>query len=419
MKVCYVTMGFPLDVETFACTDVRMLRDAGVAVSVSTLLPAPRHAAEMLRDRGLSDLTIEYATFAAWWRGLSAALLNVSLSLSVARFVLRTTWRHPRFLLASFALLPRAFDIALQLERRPVDVVHLFWGHYPALVLYLLRRRQPSVVRSMFLGAYDLLYAYPPSREVACEADVLWTHARENVPVIAALGVAADRLAVVHRGVDLELFRPATKIPHRLVTACRLCREKHVDDVLHAFALVRRSHPDASLVVLGDGPERRHLEALAGALELGDAVRFLGHVPHHVVRDELATAECFVLMSREPTERLTNAIKEAMACECLVVVTDSPGIQELICDGVDGRVVPHAAIDRVAELVNDAFDNPLPSARLRRGAAQRIHEQFGAATAMAAYQRRWNELLGGPSSTGNARPSAAHLAWDSSSTDMV
>lgn len=419
MTVCYVTMGFPLDVETFACTDIRMLRAAGVDVMVSTLLAAPPNATQMLQDRGLAGLRVDYASPSAWWRGLRGALLHPRLLLSVLKLIVRHTWNHPRFLLASLALLPRAFDIALRLERLRVDVVHLFWGHYPALVLYLLRRRRPSIVRSMFLGAYDLVYAYGPSRIVACEADVLWTHARENIPTITALGVPPERINVVHRGVDLDVFRPAAKVRHRIVCAARLCHDKHVDDVLRAFAKVRTSWPDASLVILGDGPERSRLQNLSEQLRLGAAVEFRGHVPHHVVRDEMAVAECFTLMSRENTERLTNAIKEAMACKCVVVVTDSPGIDELITDGVDGFVIGHAAVDRAADLVDWAFTNVAGSSAVGQKAVERIQSGFNAARAMTTYRRRWSELVRTSAAQGRATSAPPSVWSPTSTTDMV
>jgi glycosyltransferase involved in cell wall biosynthesis len=419
MRVCYVTMGFPLDVETFACTDVRMLRAAGVDVTVCTMLRAAPDAERMLVDRGLAGLHVNYATLWAYLRGLWRMLLHPLLLVAVVSLILRQTWKQPRFLVASLVLLPRTFDIAILLDHQQVDVVHLFWGHYPALVLYLLQRRRSSVVSSMFLGAYDLVYGYGPSRIVARQADVVWTHAKENVPVIAGLGVAPDRVHVVHRGIDLDVFRAERKIAHRVVCAARLCFEKHVDDVLHAFAQVREMWPAASLVILGDGPERPRLETLCEALGIRDAVMFRGHVPHHVVRDEMAVAECFVLMSRENTERLTNAIKEAMACECVVVVTRSPGLDEMLTDGVDGFVIEPAAVDRAAQHLDWAFREADDARAVGRRAARRIKSGFDVVQAMAAYQRRWNELLQ-PDAGRHAPAAAARRLWSpSSSTNMV
>jgi glycosyltransferase involved in cell wall biosynthesis len=271
----------------------------------------------------------------------------------------------------------------------------------------------------MFLGAYDLVYAYGPSRIVACEADILWTHARENMPAITALGVSPKRINVVHRGVDLEVFRPAAKVRHRIVCAARLCHDKHVDDVLHAFAKVRASWPDASLTILGDGPERSRLQNLSERLRLGAAVQFRGHVPHHVVRDEMAVAECFVLMSREDTERLTNAIKEAMACECVVIVTDSPGIDELITDGVDGFVIEHAAVDRAATLVDWAFNDVAGADAVRQKAVERIRSGFNAARAMTTYRQRWSDLVPASSAQGRATSEPSSVWSPTSTTDMV
>jgi glycosyltransferase involved in cell wall biosynthesis len=63
-------------------------------------------------------------------------------------------------------------------------------------------------------------------------------------------------------------------------------------------------------------------------------------------------------MSRDPTERLPNVVKEAMLQHCVPVVTRTAGIEELVTDGVDGFVVPQgdvaAAIDRVGQVLSSA-----------------------------------------------------------------
>lgn len=405
MTVAYVTMGFPLDVETFACTDVRALRALGVEVTVSTLLPAAPHADRMLRHRGLSGLAVDHATVGSWLRGLARAVRHPRLLASAIWLIARYTWRRPVMLGVSLALLPRVFDVGFTLEQRRPDVVHLFWGHYPALVAFLLRRRHTPSVISMFLGAYDLVYRYGPSRVVARRADVVWTHAQENVPVITALGVAPERIAVVHRGVDLEVFTPAPKVSGRVVCAARLCRDKHVDDVIDAFAVLRTERPHASLVILGDGPERAALEQRCHQHGLAAAVRFTGHVPHHEVRDAFAVAECFVLMSREDTERLTNAVKEAMACGCVAIVTRSPGIDELMTDGDTGFVIAPGDVPAAVARLMWASAEPDAAARMGRAAAARIRDRFDVAHAMAAYLHRWQILA---AQTRRGRPILNH-----------
>lgn len=403
MKVCYVTMGFPLDAETFACTDLRALRRSGLDVSVHSMRRAPRDADTLLSERGLEGLVVEYATAIGCLIGLIYAVRHPWLSLQLVSWLVRSTLHQPYFLLVSLLLLPRALHILSRVVTTAPDVVHLFWGHYPSLVGYLVRRRLPGAVVSIFLGAYDLTYRYGPSGRVAREADVVWTHAEENRAALTELGVEPHRIAVAYRGVDLSLFHPpASSTPGLMASASRLCREKHVDDVLEICRRVREVRPEVSLVVMGDGPDRARLENMAGSYGLGDRVRFTGHVPQQVVRDELDRATFFLMMSREDTERLTNAVKEAMACRCLCVVASSPGLDELIDDGRNGFVVARGDTALAAQRILWASEHPDEADLLRDAAMQTIHDAFDVDRVMGAYRQRWASLCAAASARAGA-----------------
>ena len=394
MRVSYITMKFPAAAETFACTDMRTLAEAGVAIDVHSMRFEPANGKAMLDERGLPALAVEYATPWHILRGTLFALAHPRLLLGICLWLAQATWRTPKFLAISLCLLPRSFDIVRRLEKTAPNVVHLFWGHYPSIVGYLVRRRLPDCVLSTFLGAYDLVYAYRPSALLAREADVVWTHAHDNVPAIEALGVPRERIAVAHRGVDVSQFQATgRKVSKAVVCAARLCREKHVDHVVLAFAKVFEKHPDASLVIMGEGPERPALEKLVVQLKLERAVRFCGHIPHEAVRDEMARAEFFVLMSQEETERLTNATKEALACGCLCIVTRSTGIEELVTDGVHGFVLEHGDVDGAAARIEWAIASPRDTAAIVAAGAKQIRTSFGAAASMQRYVQRWTSLL--------------------------
>ena len=103
------------------------------------------------------------------------------------------------------------------------------------------------------------------------------------------------------------------------------------------FANVLEQHPDATLVILGDGEEREALEAKCRTLNIAHAVEFKGHMNHDEVFAEMAQAELFLFLSY--AERLPNVVKEAMLCECVCVVSDTIGIRELIPDDSYGYVV--------------------------------------------------------------------------------
>jgi glycosyltransferase involved in cell wall biosynthesis len=331
LRVLIVTMAFPAPSEAFAGVEVRALRSLGVNVSVRALRPAHRMAAELLTDWKLDSLDLIHGGAAGLARGVLAALRHPIVSVVTVAWLVRNSWRQPAQLLSSLLLLPSCIGIYEECRRRAPDVIHLFWGHYPAVVGYLALRWLPRTHVSVSLGAYDMLMRFGPSIDVARRAHSLSTQAACNADTLASLGIPTQSLRVLKRGVDLESI-PADcqKRPDApIVTIARLEENKGVDDVLRAFAAIYDRHPRVTLEIIGEGPCRRTLEQLAASLGVDDRVRFHGALGHSAVIELLRKAGVMMLMSRNPSERLPNAVKEAMACRCLCVVTRTPGIDEL------------------------------------------------------------------------------------------
>jgi len=129
----------------------------------------------------------------------------------------------------------------------------------------------------------------------------------------------------------------AAQTPRRaptIVCVAALRREKGHDTLLAAFTEVRRTIPQARLVLVGDGPYRPQVEAAVRAAHLGGSVRLAGRATD--VWDHLADADVFALAS--PSEALGIAILEAMAAGLPVVASDVGGIPELVTPGVTGEL---------------------------------------------------------------------------------
>ncbi|HEX7003928.1 MAG TPA: glycosyltransferase [Trueperaceae bacterium] len=397
MRVAYITMQFPVPSETFARNDVRRLTGRGVEIAVHTLLPGRRDALELLAQSGLSSLPIYANGPGPSLRGLGAALLRPRLLWRTLRWVWRDN--RPSHALLTTAIIPRAFGILASLEEDRPDVVHIFWGHYPAVVGFLVRERLPGVPVSMALNAYDLTMRYGGSPEVARRASFLRTHARVNVADVASFtGVPEERVNVIYNGVDLEwldgIAAGVEKVPGRLAVAGRLIESKGIDEVIRVFARVREEHADASLVVMGEGPARRELVRLAESLGVDHAVSFLGHVPHAWVVEELARAQVVLLLSRKDSERLPNAIKEGMACRSVCVATDTPGMDELIDHGRSGYIVRAGETEKTAEMVSSVLAGRVDVSAMVEEARRQIERNFDLRVTTESYLRAWGSLVG-------------------------
>ena len=409
-------MRFPTPCETFAATDIRVLRDAGLDVSVHTLRAAQGNPAHLLVERRLSGLAVSQGTLAADLRGLGSCLVRPALLAQLLMWLVRVMWNEPSHLVASLTLVPRSMGILAELERERPDVVHLFWGHYPCIVGYLVLAALPDSVLSVFLGAYDLTRGYGGTRWVTRRAALVWTHARWNVPAIEALGVPRERLHLAYRGIDLTFFGgdPAGKTRHRLVAAGRLEAEKGMDDVLVVFREVHAKWPDATLRILGDGPDRTRLERRSRLLGIDGVVRFLGHVSHQHVARELSMAEVFLHMSLD--ERLPNVVKEAMASRCLCVVTETQGIDELVADRRHGFVVQQKDVAEAAARIDDVFSARVDVMSLLDAASDHIARNFDVVESMCSYRRHWTDALAARPARQKAAP-APHLSEIQTDTD--
>jgi len=154
------------------------------------------------------------------------------------------------------------------------------------------------------------------------------------------LGCPAERVRIIHCGVDISRFPPVNHpLPRpdafRLVSIGRLVEKKGVDDLLHAVAMIRDlTAQPIRLDIWGDGPRRRHLEHLARILGVKDRVTFRGVAAFCDIPGILREYDAFVLPSRTASdgdkEGIPITILEAQAAGLPVVATLHAGIPEAI-----------------------------------------------------------------------------------------
>lgn len=161
-----------------------------------------------------------------------------------------------------------------------------------------------------------------------------------------ALGMPGERIRVHYTGVDLTRFAPMDKdtakaakgLPGPVVaTVGALIPRKGQALVIEALAAL----PDVTLLLIGAGPDRAALAAMAARLGVAGRVRFLGSVPHADLPGWLNAADAMCLPSS--SEGLANAWVEALACGTPIVITDVGGARELLTDERAGRIVAREA----------------------------------------------------------------------------
>jgi glycosyltransferase involved in cell wall biosynthesis len=319
------------------------------------------------------------------WPGASARAVVDGIE------VLRTGARH------SFALLGRrAVRRALRAEAPDIVVEDV-----NKLPLYL-----PSVTRLPFCTLIPHLFGTTAFREVdPVSAGIVWV-AERGIPRayrrtgfhaisestrhdLVARGAPAERIRVIHPGVDAGRFTPAEGSrpagPPTFVYLGRLKRYKGVETAIRAAVLARRSVPGLTLLVAGQGDDRPRLERLATSLGAGDGVRFLGFVDEATKLRLLRESTANVFPS--PKEGWGITVMEAAACGTPSLASDSPGLRDSVRDGETGWLVPHGSPEPLAGRMVELALDPGLAARLG-GAARRWAEEHswdGTASATLAH----------------------------------
>jgi glycosyltransferase involved in cell wall biosynthesis len=196
------------------------------------------------------------------------------------------------------------------------------------------------------------------------------THALARFTV-ERVGLPADKVDVVHYGLDSVPKawdgNPVVEVPAHarvLLAVSRLERQKGLDVAVAALAQVRRSHPDAVLVVLGEGPERGRLT--------GDGVYLPGRVGD--VAAWLKRAELLVHPAR--WEGFGLALLEAMLSGLPVVATRVSSIPEIVAEGETGLLVPPDDADALAHAIDALLADPERGTRLGAAGLDRARTEF-------------------------------------------
>jgi len=178
---------------------------------------------------------------------------------------------------------------------------------------------------------------------------------------------------------------------HVVGTVCGLRPEKELGTAVRALGALAQQRPDVRFLVVGDGPERGHLERLAE--ELGVRTLFAGHRPNGEVPDLVAAMDVVVLPSR--FEGMPLAMLEWMAAGKAIVASRVGGIPSIVEHGQEALLVPPRDHLAFADEIGRLLDDPSERARLGKAARRRQQAEFRFEQALdrleALYERLYRE----------------------------
>jgi len=286
------------------------------------------------------------------------------------------------------------------LRRGGFDIVHMHTSHAHALgcaAAALARRGRTVVSRRVDFGvATNLIsgfkYRHGVDRFIAISQAVR--------QALVDGGVAPDKVAVVHSGIDLSRFDGVTAgglreefaVPAdaRVVgNVAAMADHKGQRYLLAAMPRVLAAEPRARLFVVGDGELRGALEAQTRELALGEAVTFAGFRTD--VPQWLALFDVFVMSSH--LEGLCTSVLDALAMRRPVVATAAGGLPEIIRHEATGLLVPPKEPGPLADAILRLLRDRELGRRLAEAGRRHVEQEFSAESMVEGTLRVYHEVM--------------------------
>jgi glycosyltransferase involved in cell wall biosynthesis len=200
----------------------------------------------------------------------------------------------------------------------------------------------------------------------------------------------AAKAGIVHPGVDLSLFHPDIEVPQDLAARYagrrvilfvgslnKSQQHKGLGILIAAVALLRQSHPDPTLVVVGSGDGTDMYRSMASAAGVAEQTVFTGYVDDRELAQYYKLATVFAMPSTDRSEGFGMVYTEASAVGLPVVGSDVGGVPYAIKDGETGLLVEPRSADALCRALRTLLDDEKLARRLGENGAVRARKEFG------------------------------------------
>ena len=402
-RVAYLVNQYPKVSHTFIRREILALEEQGVAVERFALRGWDGDAVDPVdlseRDRTLYTLRkgivpLMLGALKRFARHPKPVWRAVKAALAMSRGGMRPWPYH-------LVYVAHACRIMDWLEQRPVAHLHAHFGTNPAEIALLVKTMGGPPYSFTVHGNDEFDHAprlaLPQKFAGAAFAVAISAYTRSQLMRNLPPNLW-PRIKVVHCGLPEMSFEQVDAAGRAKSFLCigRLDVEKGHLVLLEAFAKLRATHPEASLVLAGDGALRPLIEARIAELGIDDAVRITGWINSDQVRQ--AIRECHVLVQPSFIEGLPVVIMEAMAQRRVVISTFVAGIPELVKPGDNGWLVPAGTIDELAQAMEESLSLPPDRMQQMRDAAL---ERVRARHSITTEAGKLKALIFGDSASGN------------------
>ncbi len=251
----------------------------------------------------------------------------------------------PQFLIAEF------FAARKLVRKHRIDLVHAHWLIPQGLISVLLRKLSGHKIKTLVTAHGSDIFSY--NGTIIRQIKKFVVNNCKNLTVVSNSMKAeiikmgcTSQVNVLPMGTDLtKRFVPDNKLqkPKQIVFIGRLIRQKGVNYLLDAFSKVVEVHPDATLQIIGHGPELESLKVQAKYLGIAKYIKFTGGVVHDEISTYLQSSSIAVFPycrnKQGGEEGFGLVIVEALGCGCAVIASRQAAIMEIIKDRQTGLLV--------------------------------------------------------------------------------
>jgi len=381
-KLAYLTSQYPAASHTFIRREIAALRELGWTIDTFSVRPPGPDETRSDADRSEFDRTfyiLKQPVLAFVGAHLAALLRRPGKYLKTFGLALGHRQPGARGLFLACAHFAESVLLAHELERREVQHLHNHFANSAATV---------GLLASKLLGI-GWSFTMHGISETDYPAGLMLGRKIEQADFVACVSwfgrAQGMRLVSPSHWTKMHVVRcgiPLDKVPTHTVSSAgkaivcvgRLSPEKGQAGLLEAFASVRAKHPEASLVLAGDGPDRCNLGAIAKDLGIGDAVTFVGRLTEEEAMAEIARSDALVLPSF--MEGLPIVLMEAMAIGVPVVASRIAGIPELVEDGKTGLLFTPSDWEELGDCMDRLLSDNKLRAAITEQAKTRVLDEF-------------------------------------------
>ncbi|MGH2996544.1 MAG: glycosyltransferase, partial [Gaiellaceae bacterium] len=386
LKVAYLMSRFPKLSETFVLSEILAVEERGAEVELYPLLRT--------REDVVHPEALPLAARARYEPFLSLPILRSQLYflrhrrrayLGALGDLVRGTWGSLNYFVGALGIFPKVAHAARRMEADGVGHVHCHFSNHPAAAGFVVHRLT-GLPYSFTAHGFDLHVDRRMLCEKISEAAFVVPISEYNRELIAAeCGTEVrEKLAVIHCGVDTDLFRPSESAPPErpfsLLCVGTLHEVKGQGYLVEACRLLVEEGVELVCTLLGDGPDREALARGIAAAGLAGRVRIAGPRTRAEVAELLHAAHVLVAPS-VPTregkrEGIPVVLMEAMASGVPVVASGISGIPELVADGESGLLVPPRDPRALAAALRRLHDDRALCERLALAGRKKVVREF-------------------------------------------